>query len=466
MAASMARKERSSPEKESEKTPQRWNNSTGRWAKHEGLCEGDEACGNSELSTHVISSPGVSSEADDAGGFIGTLGNGSIEKESMRSAHEEIVRHRDGRNENGLAPVGMLQQLARRIVGTGSWFPWANAPPDPGPPTDAGKSQDREQAERILNNLRVLATYREIFEIVDTDDPAHQAALETVAAAKRAEASRLAAERIGEERSAAERILVERLQREEVCAERLTTERLEAERLSMERVAAAAENERMMAERLQRVEAREALYEQQMAAEQSRVVLLRAELEAARREMESREKEVKLAEELKAREVHIVARTQCLESIHEDARREIESLRLQRHIAEVDLGRSRAELEKANARQKVLEEELRLLKERPPKVTWKPAGAKKLGFSKVLDRHDLASRCSFEERRESMDRSSSKDPVKSLAKPGMPLAQARAAEKTEASWTLFGCCSSPSNEGVRKEKVSANAPESLAKPRS
>jgi hypothetical protein len=445
----MARKERSSPEKDSEKTPQRWQLASSKWSK-DGVCEGDELCGNSELSTHVISSPGVSSEADDAGGF-------RVEKEAVLNAPDDKLQGRGSSTASDSAPMGVFQQLAKRFTGAGAWSSRASTA---GPP-DASKSQDRdeqdEKVDRILDNVRVLATYQEIFQIRGADDPDTRAALATVAAAKRTEAARRAAEGIGEERPAAES-LADRLQREEMCAG-LTTERLES---SFDRFAAAAEGERMMAEQLQRVEAREALYEQQVATEQSRVVLLRAELEAARREIESREKEVKVAEDLKNREVHLVARTQCLESIHEDARREIESLRLQRHIAEVELGRSRADLERANARQKVLEEELRLLKERPPKVASKSASSKRAACNNVVDRHHLANRCSFEDAKEravSKDPSSKPAPQRAVNKDAV-----RPSEKAEASWSFFSCCSRPSNEGVRKEVLNATAPVSSVKP--
>jgi len=283
-----------------------------------------------------------------------------------------------------------------------------------------------------------------------------EAAVEALAAAKRAEASRLVVERLAEERLAAERILAERLQMEDVAAERLSTERLEGERLSVERMAVAAENERVLNERLQRCEAREALCEQQVAAEQGRAVLLRAELEAARRELECRDKEAKLAEELKAREVHIAAKTQCLESMHEDAQREIEALRLQHHVAEVDLGRSRSELATTTARQKVLEEEIRLLKERPPKAL-KPGAQKRAAGGKLLDRYELASRTAF----------AAQASVGEVVHEAKVLHNQSAAEaqggssvhpeKKQSSWLFWGCCST--TKASPNVAVNAAAPE-------
>lgn len=276
-----------------------------------------------------------------------------------------------------------------------------------------------------------------------------EAAVEALAAAKRAEASRLVVERMAEER-----ILAGRLQIEDVAAERLATERLEDERIAAERIAAAAENERMMADRLQRCEAREACAEQRVAAEQSRVCLLRADLEAARRELESREKgkgnHVKLAEEFKAREVRIAAQTQCLETMHEDAQREVEKLRLQHHVVEVDLGRKHAELTDTKARQKVLEEELRLLKERPPKAP-KSGAQRRAAGGKLLDRHELASRTAF----------AAKATAEEDVKP-VEAEDVRAAGKAESSWGFFGCCST--TKAGTTSTVSAKAPEQASRP--
>merc|ERR1711935_454978 len=84
-----------------------------------------------------------------------------------------------------------------------------------------------------------------------------EAAVDALAAAKRAEASRLVVERLAEQRLAAERMLSERGQTEDVAAERMTRECYEGERLSAARLAAVAENESMMADRLMRCEQRE-----------------------------------------------------------------------------------------------------------------------------------------------------------------------------------------------------------------
>jgi hypothetical protein len=257
--------------------------------------------------------------------------------------------------------------------------------------------------------------------------------VEALATAKRAEASRLVVERMAEERSTAERIFNDRQGEEDDAA----NDRLSA---AAKRLAAAEENERTMVDRLRLSQEREVSFEQQVAAEQSRVCLLRADLEAARRELEARESggHVKLAEELKAREVHIAAKTQCLESMHEDAQCEVQKLKLQHHVVEVDLGRSRKELETTNARQKVLEEELRLLKERPPKAA-KTATQRRAAGGKLLDRFNLASRTSYE--------------GKDVAE---PQAENTDGESKSNSWSMFGCCTT--TKGGPPSTVSAQAP--------
>lgn len=284
--------------------------------------------------------------------------------------------------------------------------------------------------------------------------------MEALAEAKRAEASRLVVERLAEERLAAERILAERLQMEDHAAERLATENIEGARYSAERRVAGVEHERVLKECLLRCEEKEALCEQAVAAEQGRVSLLRAELDAARREMESRDKESKLSDELKAREVHFSAKTQCLESMHEDAQREVEALRLQHHVAEVEAGRSRSELATINARQKVLEEELRLLKERPPKAP-KPGTQRRAAGGKLLDRHELASRSAFA----AQAHPHHDGEVQALQKPkvegGQEAVDSASGEPEKSSWFFWGCCSatkaSPSNP------ISAAAPEPPSK---
>lgn len=273
-----------------------------------------------------------------------------------------------------------------------------------------------------------------------------EAAVEALAQAKRAEASRLVVERLAEQRSCAARV-ADSLQIEDLDAERLVAEKLVGDRMSAERRAQTTENERLLAGRLQRLEAREGIMGQQLAAEQSRVNMLRADLELARRELENRDHGNKLAEELKAREVHIAAKTQCLESMHEDAQREIETLKLQHHVVEVENGRSRSELAATAIRQKVLEEELRLLKERPPKAP-KPATQRRAAGGKLLDRHDLASRTAFATKAAS-----------SNAGEDHPAVAEKAQE--ESSW-FFGCCSA--SKASPASTVNAKAPERPNKP--
>lgn len=283
-----------------------------------------------------------------------------------------------------------------------------------------------------------------------------EAAVEALAAAKRAEASRLVVERLAEERLAAERILAERLQMEDQVAERLAAERVEGERFSAERVAAVTENERILNDRLQRCEAREVICEQQVAAEKGRAILLRSELDAARRQLEGKDREAKLADELKAREVHIAAKTQCLESMHEDARRELEALRLQNHVAEVDLGRSKSELATVNARQAVLEEELRLLKERPPKAS-KSGAQKRAADGKLLARYDLASRTAFVAQVSLTDEQKTKAPPATSTENGP-----EKSEQKQSSWLFWGCCST--TKASPSDAVNAAAPEPPSKP--
>jgi hypothetical protein len=282
-----------------------------------------------------------------------------------------------------------------------------------------------------------------------------EAAVEALAAAKRAEASRLVVERLAGERLAAEQLLAKRLQLEDFAADRLTSECAEGERLSAERMAAMAENERVMADRVARCEAREAACEQQVAAEQSRIVLLRAELESSRRDGQSRNTEAKLAEALKAREVHHTAKAQCLESMHEDAQREIEKLRLQHHVSEVDLGRCRSELTACLARQKVLEEELRLLKERPPKGSKSGSAQKRVAGGKLLDRSDLASRVHYEASAPQNDSvHEAKVFTRKVSGSGTEL---NAAPPPQSSW-FFGCCSTAAKASP-SPPVNAAAPE-------
>jgi len=206
--------------------------------------------------------------------------------------------------------------------------------------------------------------------------------------------------------------------------------------------------ENAMFDQLVRCEAREAFCEQQMLAEQSRVMLLRKELDDSRREVEMMGGHTVIHAELKAREVQFAAKAQCLESMHEDAQREIETLRLQHHVAEVDLGRSRSELVAIKDRQKVLEEELRLLKERPPKAP-KPQTQRRASGGKMLDRHDLASRTIFAAQ-------------VGLADDDTQPAEADSGQlevESKASWFSFGCCSatkaSPSKP-IKSECIGAN----------
>merc|ERR1719174_1962268 len=106
-----ARKDRSAPsllEKDAEKSPNRWQLSSGT----------DDACGVSELSTHAISSPGVSSEADDAGGLLTTPGNGAGEKsadDEKPKSQTERPAASPGEPSNG---VSLFQQVGK-IFGFG-----------------------------------------------------------------------------------------------------------------------------------------------------------------------------------------------------------------------------------------------------------------------------------------------------------------------------------------------------------
>lgn len=457
--------------------------------------EGDYACGASELSTRAMSSSGLAqlstpSEADDFGAMMGT-GIGAPDQQALWAAQGStaagsrapppwsaakstvpttptisseignqiwravggdgvLIRSRNGSSDHRTTDIfrNLRGMLATREV-------WNS--PDIGDkqvqkrsPSNrinrAGGSPDRPEPATGWASPDSLTVSSFSNSPARTQNSA-EAAVEALAAAKRAEASRLVVERLAEER-----ILAGRLQIEDFAAERLATERLEGERLAAERIAAATEKERLMADRLQRCEAREACCEQQVAAEQSRVCLLRADLEAARRELESREKgnHAKLAEEFKAREVHTAAKTQCLETMHEDAQREVETLRLQHHVVEVDLGRKQTELAATNARQKVLEEELRLLKERPPKAP-KSGAQRRAAGGKLLDRHELASRTAFAAKAEA-------------AQDGKPAeaGDVHAAGKAESSWLLFGCCST--TKAGTTSTVSAKAPEPPSRP--
>lgn len=466
---------------------------------------GDNACGASDASTLAMSTPGFAqlstpSEGDDSGGAI-PLGS-SLYLRGMQAGSAAAAASSSPSSK--AASVNIGAQMWQAVGG------------DDALNGRAGRAPDRQVAG-VLGNLKSLLLSNEIWQIRHSDDKQVQAAtasrwpsaataadraaggggsplrpqamgasaaspssilssspskapnfaeaaVEALAAAKRAEASRVVVERLAEERLIAERILVERLQTEGICADRLNSEQLEGTRLSAERMVAAVENERVLNERLQRCEAREAFCEQQVAAEQSRVVLLKAELDASRRMMECRDKDTNLAEAMKVREVHHNAKTQCLESMHEDARREIEALRLQHQLAEVDLGRSKTELAATNTRQKVLEEELRLLKERPPKAG-KTTTQRRAANGKLLDRYDLASRTAFASQANPADADQLKAQNQKIHE-GSPSLEAagkgvNGQPEQKGGW-FWGCCST--ERASPSGPINSNAPERPTKP--
>jgi hypothetical protein len=228
-----------------------------------------------------------------------------------------------------------------------------------------------------------------------------------------------------------------------------SAQRLAAERLESERLGVTTDNERALVERLRRCEAREAYCEQRVAVEQSRVAILSADLQVARQELEAREKESKAAEDLRARELQTMARMQCLESMHEDVQREMEAVKLQRHVTEVDLSRTRSELLATTTQQKALEHELQSLKERPPKGP-KPACQKRAAGGKLLDRFDLASRSTL------------------FASPGSESSHlAQKLPQTPKSSTpgmFWGCCSGTTKASKdQSDSIKAKAPEPASK---
>lgn len=435
----------------------------------------DGDCGASELSTLAMSSPGVAqlstpSEADSYANAPSALLNAGIAGlgSLLDASQAAFSRAAASTATASSAPATLGPEKARDNHPGGDviWHAFGGEGAlNAAAPTDV-------RTAKILGNLKNLLIAREEWAKEDesskgetrrtkspsrqaggfglSDSPAKsnyaEAAVEALAQAKRAEASRLVVERLAEQRSCAARV-ADSLQIEDLDAERLVAEKLVGDRMSAERQAQTTENERLLAGRLQRLEAREGIMEQQLAAEQSRVNMLRADLELARRELENRDHGNKLAEELKAREVHIAAKTQCLESMHEDAQREIETLKLQHHVVEVENGRSRSELAATAIRQKVLEEELRLLKERPPKAP-KPGTQRRAAGGKLLDRHDLASRTAFATKA-----------AGSNAGEDHPSVAEKAHE--EGSW-FFGCCSA--SKASPASTVNAKAPERPSKP--
>mmetsp|Transcript_77902 Transcript_77902/g.147124 ORF Transcript_77902/g.147124 Transcript_77902/m.147124 type:complete len:371 (+) Transcript_77902:95-1207(+) len=227
---------------------------------------------------------------------------------------------------------------------------------------------------------------------------------------------------------------------EELAAERSKVERLTAERAAAERLASERQvAERRAAERLTQAEAREAAFEKQIAAEKVRVAELSAELEKSRREVQAKREEADnagaLVKELRAREQQILAHAQSLESCHKDAKNQVETLKFQHHLVEVDLNRNKVQLDAAVERQKILEEELRLLKEPLPMSL--PMAALQVGRNKppaLLARHGMASRAAFDQTHNQHHRG----PAEVREQTGSPK---KPAPPPPASRSFFACCS-------------------------
>lgn len=178
---------------------------------------------------------------------------------------------------------------------------------------------------------------------------------------------------------------------------------------------------------------------------------LRRELDDARRELKERQDESDLVAELRAREAvltsqvcelqmreaHVVASAQSWERAHERARRELEILRLEQHIAQIDVRRAASEMEAAAVRQKDLEEELAAARKvrqasssrssKANKDRERQSGRKAVASTSgaILDRHLLAYRSSLQQDRDI----GSKEPKAKV-------------QEDSSSWFGFGCCTS------------------------
>jgi hypothetical protein len=414
---SIPRKDRITPDKDVEKTPNRWQAAAGT----------DEVCGASELSTHVQSSPGVSSEADDAGGLLPMQGLGAGTK---LSAEDAKLQRESAKGPASASSGGCISECSRGLIsklfGKGCWQ--RHLGESSKAVADAAALADKDaQATRVVQSLAIL--HKQIWTVRHQEPRSFSPkaaptnslaqALEVLPAAKRAE---------------------------ELAAERLTSEHSEAQRRSAETVAACQEKIQESEARMQRVEE---MYQQQVASEVSRNTILRGELDALRRELETREKEAKLAEEHKKNEMISIAQKNVLGMSVQDKEREIEGLKTQHRIMEVELQRSKEELEKAGTRNKILEEELRLLKERPPKASSKAGVSKRLNSGNILERHDLANRAA-----------AGVEGTKPGDKEGRPTET-----EQRSTGSFWGCCS-PAPQGPGKEVVDASAPRNPAKPQS
>lgn len=156
---------------------------------------------------------------------------------------------------------------------------------------------------------------------------------------------------------------------------------------------------------------------QQAAASDDEIARLRAELAAAKSELEDQKKqavtlldtrthESALRAEVAARahesalraELTAAQRSEKAESAQallaevakEHAGTQLEILRVQAHAAQADLLRLKAELSESNNKQAVLEEELRFLRTQPQQALAKKGSVQ--GGPSLLTRHELASR--------------------------------------------------------------------------
>lgn len=297
--------------------------------------------------------------------------------------------------------------------------------------TDLNNSENMRRSDaELTNDLAVKAVCRNLSQLLESkaiEKALHDASLPASRELVYSDigcgaTDRLTAAQLVEDQLAAERSKVEHLKAKLTAAERLASERQIAERQA--------------AERLAQAEARQAICEKQVTSERRCAEELRAELESVRAELEAKRCEVEAAgnvhKELRAREAQMVKHAQSLESLHQDATRQVEHLKFQHHILEVDLKRNKVQLETAADRQRILEEELRLLQEplpMPASVAFDPVSRN--APAPLLARHGIASRAAFEQMNDARSMTADRPS-------GRPKKQPQSGSQSDAS--SWGCC--------------------------
>jgi len=157
------------------------------------------------------------------------------------------------------------------------------------------------------------------------------------------------------------------------ASEALANQHQEAERAAKEQLRSAEQREQS-----QRAKASQLNQDVERLAQD--VDRLKQELQSASDDLAAASGDAILVKELRSREVKLEGdlnsvrlkhsqnelKVAELEAAREQAQHQVDSLKLEKHLIEVDLERAKAEISTANSRHRSLEEELRVLKQKPP----------------------------------------------------------------------------------------------------